>query len=84
MYSSSPLTKSWDITFICISRPFVTNLAVELMCKALIQAVDLQWNQILLHSLLHRMAHPLLYNYMAPKDYRQFDYEESCCSSANI
>lgn len=42
MCSSSPLTECWDITFICIGRPFVTNLAVELTCKALIQAVELQ------------------------------------------
>lgn len=67
MCSSSPLTVCWDITFICIGRPFVTNLAVELTCKAFIQAVELQWKQIWLHSLLHRMVHPLLYNYIVPK-----------------
>ena len=69
MCSSSPLTKCWDITFIWIGRPFVTNLAAELTFKALIQAVELQWNRILLHSLLHHMVHPLLYNYMVPKGY---------------
>lgn len=69
MCSSSPLTECWDITFIWIGRPFVTNLAVELTFKALIQDLELQWNWILLHSLLHHMVHPLLYNYRVPKGY---------------
>lgn len=66
---SSPFTECWDSTFICISRQFVTNLAVELMGKAFIQAMELQWNRILLQTPLHCMVHPLLYNYMLPKGY---------------
>lgn len=74
--SSSPLTGCWDITFICMGRPLVTNLAVELTSQALMQAVELQWSGILLHSPLHCMLHPLLYNSMVPKGYLWFRYRD--------